>query len=74
MGGGVSANQLLRDGLEAIAERHDVRLRLPKQEYCVDNAAMIAGLAYMHLQENCTDDWSLTASAQRYEPTRLGEE
>jgi N6-L-threonylcarbamoyladenine synthase len=44
VGGGVSANSHLRSELEALAARHDLDLRLPAFEYCLDNAAMIAGL------------------------------
>lgn len=45
VGGGVSANSRLRRELTAFAEAHELRLALPAMGYCVDNAAMIAGLA-----------------------------
>jgi N6-L-threonylcarbamoyladenine synthase len=44
-GGGVMANSLLRRELARFAGEHSLGLRLPAPEYCVDNAAMIAGLA-----------------------------
>lgn len=43
-GGGVTANSRLRAGLIELSRRRGVTLFLPKMEYCVDNAAMIAGL------------------------------
>jgi N6-L-threonylcarbamoyladenine synthase len=49
VGGGVSANSRLREALGVLAERRGVRLRIPEMRYCVDNAAMIAGLgAVLH--------------------------
>jgi N6-L-threonylcarbamoyladenine synthase len=45
VGGGVSANSRLRSELAAFATRHDLDLRLPPMDLCLDNAAMIAGLA-----------------------------
>lgn len=45
-GGGVCANSRLRVALTEFASRHGLRLGLPDPEFCLDNAAMIAGLAY----------------------------
>jgi len=48
-GGGVTANSRLRRELGAFAQERGaggVGLALPAARYCVDNAAMIAGLAY----------------------------
>ena len=44
VGGGVSANSRLRDELAAFAAERSVRLVIPPLAYCMDNAAMIAGL------------------------------
>lgn len=44
VGGGVSANSLLRHRLAALALERAVELRLPRLEYCLDNGAMIAAL------------------------------
>ncbi len=49
VGGGVSANSRLRASLEAFAAKHGIHLSLPPLSLCVDNAAMIAGLAHHHL-------------------------
>lgn len=43
-GGGVTANSRLRRELSAFAADRGLVLRLPAPRYCVDNAAMIAGL------------------------------
>lgn len=43
-GGGVCANSRLRVELESFAEAKGLQLRIPPMAYCVDNAAMIAGL------------------------------
>jgi len=46
VGGGVSANSRLRRELTALGVRRGVAVLLPAPRYCVDNAAMIAGLAH----------------------------
>jgi N6-L-threonylcarbamoyladenine synthase len=63
-GGGVIANSLLRTRLEALAADRGLELRLPQPQYCVDNAAMIAGLAAARFAAGAFDDWSLTAATQ----------
>jgi N6-L-threonylcarbamoyladenine synthase len=40
--GGVAANGVLRDRIEAWGKAHGVIVRLPEKRYCTDNAAMIA--------------------------------
>ncbi len=42
LAGGVSANSMLREKAQGLAERHDLRLHIPLISYCTDNAAMIA--------------------------------
>ncbi len=46
VGGGVSANSRLRRELAALAHRRSLSVLVPEARYCVDNAAMIAGLAH----------------------------
>lgn len=46
IGGGVASNVGLRNMLKAISADMNLKLIIPKQEYCVDNAAMIAFCAY----------------------------
>lgn len=64
VGGGVSANSRLRSELAALCATHDITLRLPATRYCMDNAAMIAGLGAVHLTAGRTADLSLSASAR----------
>jgi N6-L-threonylcarbamoyladenine synthase len=52
--GGVAANGVLRDRMQAWGTRHDVIVRLPEKRYCTDNAAMIA-FAGLQKQELATD-------------------
>lgn len=40
--GGVAANGVLRERIQAWGESHGVIVRLPEKRYCTDNAAMIA--------------------------------
>ena len=61
-GGGVTANRALRSTLNELADAWDLDLRLPKMEYCVDNAAMIAGLAACKLAAGEFDHLSLSAA------------
>ena len=46
IGGGVAANSRLRERARREAERHRLELVLPPARHCIDNAAMVAGLAY----------------------------
>ncbi len=64
VGGGVIANSLLRARLESLAAQRRLELRLPQPHYCIDNAAMIAGLAATKFAAGDFDDWSLTAATQ----------
>jgi N6-L-threonylcarbamoyladenine synthase len=64
VGGGVSANTRLRRELTECAANQSLDLRLPRMEYCLDNAAMIAGAAHARLLAGLIDDWTLSASAQ----------
>jgi N6-L-threonylcarbamoyladenine synthase len=57
IGGGVSANRGLRQGLNTLG----VPVHFPAMEYCTDNAAMSAGLAHVHLQAGRTSGLDLDA-------------
>lgn len=60
-GGGVTANALLRRELAAFSHAHSIPVRLPALKYCVDNAAMIAGLANPLLAAGEVADLALRA-------------
>lgn len=61
IGGGVSANSRLRRELAAFAAARDLALGLPSTAFCLDNAAMIAGLAHARLAVGEADDLTLAA-------------
>lgn len=60
-GGGVTANSRLRAELATFAKQHGIVLSLPPMAYCMDNAAMIAGLAFEHAKAGIASDLSLQA-------------
>ena len=64
VGGGVSANARLRRELKELCDDHGTILRLPATRFCMDNAAMIAGLGAVHLEAGLHADLSLSASAR----------
>ena len=63
LGGGVSANSLLRQRVIGLGQKQELNVHLPPLELCLDNAAMIAGLAYHQWQQNQFDDLDLPAIA-----------
>jgi len=63
VGGGVSANSALRDAATALARKTRRTLRLPDLKFCVDNAAMIAGLGYHYVQTSRIHNLDLDAHA-----------
>ena len=63
LGGGVAANTALRAGITELATKLRCTLRLPEFRFCLDNAAMIAGLGYHHLKAGRVADLELDAHA-----------
>ncbi|MGH7245794.1 MAG: tRNA (adenosine(37)-N6)-threonylcarbamoyltransferase complex transferase subunit TsaD [Candidatus Levyibacteriota bacterium] len=66
LGGGVAANQALRDAFEkSLAKEHlQTKLFAPKKSLCTDNAAMIATAGFFH---NKTHPWKdITANPELY--------
>ena len=63
IGGGVSANSLLRQRGTALGDRLGLPVRIPVPQLCLDNAAMIAGLAHAHLNSGHINDLDLPAIA-----------
>ncbi|XAM00333.1 tRNA (adenosine(37)-N6)-threonylcarbamoyltransferase complex transferase subunit TsaD [Phycisphaeraceae bacterium D3-23] len=63
IGGGVSANSLLRERVSALGETFGLQIHIPSMALCVDNAAMIAGLAHAKLAAGQVDDLTLPVIA-----------
>ncbi len=63
LGGGVAANSGLRLGMSSLADKMHCTLRMPPMQYCVDNAAMIAGLGYHYLNAGRVSGLDLEARA-----------
>ncbi|MCY7411224.1 MAG: tRNA (adenosine(37)-N6)-threonylcarbamoyltransferase complex transferase subunit TsaD [Chitinophagales bacterium] len=59
LAGGVSSNSLLRNEAQKIADKKGWNLYLPMYEFCTDNAAMIASVAYHKYLENKFDTLSI---------------
>jgi len=68
IGGGVCANSLLRRRAVELGRAHELVVHLPPLPYCLDNAAMIAGLAHHFFQHNRFDDLHLPAIATGTQP------
>jgi N6-L-threonylcarbamoyladenine synthase len=54
--GGVSANKLLRERLEARLAQDGAMVYYPRHEFCTDNGAMIAYAGYLRLQAGQHED------------------
>jgi len=63
IGGGVSANSLLRTRVAELGDQLNLAVRIPAFAYCLDNAAMIAGLAHTHYEAGQFDELDLPAVA-----------
>jgi N6-L-threonylcarbamoyladenine synthase len=61
--GGVSANSLLRQAFEEITAKNNMTLYFPQLSLCMDNAAMIASLAYYKLKNGETSGLDLDANS-----------
>ena len=61
VGGGVSANTLVRAQMRRLGNEHGLEVVIPAMEYCVDNGAMIAGLGDRLYASGQRDDLRLTA-------------
>lgn len=63
VGGGVSANTVVRKALQDVGASRGLPVFLPPLRYCTDNAAMIAGLASDLFNQGHFDGLDLTAVA-----------
>jgi tRNA N6-adenosine threonylcarbamoyltransferase len=61
VGGGVSANSLVRTEMARVCQEHGLELIIPELAHCVDNAAMIAGLGNRLFESGHRDDLLLSA-------------
>jgi len=70
VGGGVAANSRLRERLLRAAARLKLDLVLPSVRHCVDNAAMVAGIAWHMLKAEQLSDLALDATPTVRHPSR----
>ncbi len=61
VGGGVAANRRLRERIAEAGQAHRLHVVVPPPNLCVDNGAMIAGLAFEQLRRGRWAAWSLNA-------------
>ena len=61
LGGGVVANQRLREVLTKQAKAEGLEVYFPQSELCQDNAAMVAGLGYHLYRKGMTSNLNLEA-------------
>ncbi|MGQ9425796.1 tRNA (adenosine(37)-N6)-threonylcarbamoyltransferase complex transferase subunit TsaD [Gilvimarinus sp. F26214L] len=64
MAGGVSANQSLREKLQATLGSKGVQVYYPRPEFCVDNGAMIAFAGCQRLLAGQKEDLGITVKAR----------
>ncbi|MDR7419802.1 MAG: tRNA (adenosine(37)-N6)-threonylcarbamoyltransferase complex transferase subunit TsaD [Armatimonadota bacterium] len=63
LAGGVAANSVLRERLEADADRLGIPVRIPPPDLCTDNAAMIAACGASRLARGERAGWDLSVSS-----------
>jgi len=61
IGGGVAANNRLREKFYQEAARNNIACFFPAQKLCLDNAAMVAGLGYRLFKKGYRSDLDLNA-------------
>ncbi|MBI4398876.1 MAG: tRNA (adenosine(37)-N6)-threonylcarbamoyltransferase complex transferase subunit TsaD [Candidatus Omnitrophica bacterium] len=62
VGGGVSANSLLRMRLKSLSEEHGISVMIPKLEFTTDNAAMIAKSGYEKYRKGIRSGLEISAN------------
>ena len=66
LGGGVAANQRLREMVQEMAEKRGTTFFVPRKDLCIDNGAMIAWLGLVMYQSGLRMDVSETIIDQRF--------
>jgi N6-L-threonylcarbamoyladenine synthase len=66
LGGGVAANQRLRDMVQIMAEDRNATFFVPRKDLCVDNGAMIAWLGYLMVNSGASMKLEETLINQRF--------
>ena len=61
--GGVSLNRRLREKMTQMASKKSMALLFAEPQYCTDNAAMVAGLAFHKLSNLMTPEESMMMDA-----------
>lgn len=64
MAGGVSANQSLREKLQAVMAKRGVQVYYPRPEFCVDNGAMIAFAGCQRLLAGQAEELGITVKGR----------
>ena len=67
LGGGVSANSLLRKRIEAWCKEEKISCFIPQKKFCMDNAAMIAFTGLKYFLKGHRDDLEMTCSPSHLE-------
>jgi len=62
--GGVGANQRLRQRLQQMGEKHQVKISFPRLEFCTDNGAMIAFAGCLRLHAGQSQPLDIDARAR----------
>ncbi len=62
IGGGVAANSTLREKFNSWSGNKKLKIIFPQKEFCMDNAAMVAGLGYQMFKKGKKSDLSLNFS------------
>jgi N6-L-threonylcarbamoyladenine synthase/N6-L-threonylcarbamoyladenine synthase/protein kinase Bud32 len=66
LGGGVAANQRLRDMIQSMAQERGAQFFVPEKKVCIDNGAMIAWLGYIMHQSGVRMELRDTNINQRF--------
>ncbi len=70
VGGGVAANSRLRERLEQAGRKRRLEVIIPPSRLCIDNAAMVAGIAYHLYRAGRVSDLELDALPTAGRPVR----